>query len=102
MRPIRPGKPSRCATQSSRFMIMAVNEPQTATITSPAADANFSAPANIAITATAADDDGTVTNVQFFANDELIGQTASMPYNMTWMGVTPGNYDLTVQATDNN
>src|SRR5579884_2335454 len=40
--------------------------PPTVAITSPTNGASFTAPANVTITATASDSDGTVTNVSFF------------------------------------
>ncbi len=72
-----------------------------ATITSPAPGASFSAPASIAIAATAADLDGTIARVAFYAGDAKIGEDATAPYQLTWTNVGVGNYTLTARAVDN-
>lgn len=55
---------------------------------------------NIVVLATAADTDGSVTNVEFFANGTKIGQDTTSPYQIVWSGVTPGTYSLFARATD--
>ena len=55
---------------------------------------------NITILATAADNDGSVTNVDFFANGAKIGTDTAPPYQIVWVGVTPGTYTLFAEATD--
>lgn len=72
----------------------------TVAITAPANGATFSAPASVPITATAADADGTVTNVAFFAGTALLGQTNSAPYTIT-AAFAAGAHALTAVATDN-
>jgi hypothetical protein len=69
-------------------------------ITAPAPGAGFNTPANINITATATDADGTVTNVAFYQNGSLLGQSASGPYAYNWQNVSVGSYTLTAIATD--
>src|SRR5260370_37731960 len=80
-----------------------VDIPPAVTITSQAANTDFTVPATIAITATASDDDtdGSVTNLAFFADGTRIGQLTNPPYTFLWSGALPGIYDLTAQATDN-
>jgi hypothetical protein len=58
--------------------------------------------AGMAVSATASDLDGTVTNVQFFAGTNLIGQSATSPWSATWTNMTSGSYVLTALATDNS
>ncbi len=53
------------------------------------------------LTATASDLDGTVTNVQFFAGTNNIGQSFASPWTATWANMTSGSYVLTALATDN-
>ncbi|HEY8401422.1 MAG TPA: carbohydrate-binding protein [Cytophagaceae bacterium] len=79
-----------------------VNQAPTVSITAPANNAGFTAPANITITANATDPDGTITNVQFYNGSTLLGSDASAPYSFTWNNVAAGNYAITVKATDNN
>jgi phosphatidylserine/phosphatidylglycerophosphate/cardiolipin synthase-like enzyme/regulation of enolase protein 1 (concanavalin A-like superfamily) len=77
------------------------NQPPTVSITSPANNATFTPLATIPISANAADSDGTVAQVAFYANSTLIGTSASAPYSVTWTNVPPGSYSLTAVATDN-
>ena len=73
----------------------------TVAITSPAANANFIAPATISITANAADADGTIAKVEFFNGSVKLGEDLSSPYSLNWNNVAAGNYILTAKATDN-
>ena len=70
-------------------------------LTSPANGATFSAPADIALTATAADSDGSVSSVAFYNGANLITTLTSAPYSFTWPAVPQGSYSLTAKATDN-
>ncbi len=78
------------------------NVAPTVSITSPAGGATFNAGANITITATAADSDGTVSKVDFYQGSTLLGTDTSSSYTFTWNGVAAGNYSLTAKATDND
>nr|WP_323137519.1 glycosyl hydrolase family 18 protein [Dyella subtropica] len=77
------------------------NQPPTATLTAPANGATFTAGANIALTATAADSDGTVTKVEFFNGSTSLGVATASPYSVTWSNVPAGSYTLKAVATDN-
>jgi hypothetical protein len=59
------------------------------------------APANITLSALAGDNDGSVTNVEFFNGATFLGNDISSPYAFPWNGVAAGRYTLTVKATDN-
>ncbi len=76
------------------------NTPPTVSITSPAPGATFIAPAAITINADAADSDGTISSVGFYANDTLLGADTVSPYSFAWANVAAGNYTLTAKATD--
>lgn len=54
------------------------------------------------LTAYAADRDGDVRNVAFYAGDTLIGTDGMAPYTFTWTDAPPGCYDVTAVATDND
>jgi phosphatidylserine/phosphatidylglycerophosphate/cardiolipin synthase-like enzyme len=73
----------------------------TVSITSPAADAQFTAPAAVTIDATASDPDGTVVRVDFYADGNLIGSDATAPFSTTWNVSPPGTKSLTAKAIDN-
>jgi regulation of enolase protein 1 (concanavalin A-like superfamily) len=77
------------------------NNPPVATLTAPADGATFTAPATIALTATASDPGGTVTRVDFFNGSTLLGSDSSSPYSFTWTNVPAGTYTLSAVATDN-
>ncbi|HYG14390.1 MAG TPA: Ig-like domain-containing protein, partial [Bacteroidia bacterium] len=79
-----------------------VNEFPTVSITSPADNATFTAPASVTINATAADADGSVTKVDFYNGNTLIGTDESSSYSFTWTNVAAGTYTITAKATDNS
>ena len=71
-------------------------------LTAPTNGQVFSAPANITLSANAADSDGLVTKVQFFrGGTTLIGEDTSAPFSFAWNNVAAGNYSLTAKAFDN-
>jgi hypothetical protein len=77
------------------------NQPPAVSLISPAASAQFTAPANITVSADASDVDGTVSEVAFYANGSLVGRDASSPYSIGASNVAAGTYTLTAIATDN-
>ncbi|TZF86003.1 T9SS type A sorting domain-containing protein (plasmid) [Pedobacter sp. BS3] len=80
-----------------------VNIKPTVSLTSPAASDSFTSPATINISANAADEDGTVTKVEFYNGSAKIGESTSTgnPYTFQWTNVQPGTYSITAKATDN-
>ena len=77
------------------------NSPPTVAITTPTNGASFVAPANITISATASDSDGSVTNVEIFNGTTRLGQSTNSTYSLVWSNVASGAYSLTAIATDN-
>ncbi len=79
------------------------------TITMPPALAVFSpldgdvrlGPADILISAAAADGDGSITRLAIHGDDELLGSTAGTSLSLTWSNVPPGYHYIAVSATDN-
>jgi RHS repeat-associated protein len=92
---------SQGATATSSAVTITVNAPPTVSLTAPANNAVFTTPANITLTATAADSDGTVSKVEFFRDTTLIGTDTTSPYSFAWNNVPAGSYSLTAKATDN-
>ena len=76
------------------------NNPPFALLTHPANDATFGTPADLVLEAIAEDFDGTVTNVAFFANSNLLGQSATSPYTFAWNNAPLGYQRLTAVAMD--
>jgi len=77
------------------------NAPPTVSISSPAGGAVFNLPSNIALTANAADTDGSIAKVEFYSGSNLIGTATSAPYNLSW-SPGAGSYSVTARATDND
>ena len=88
-------------TSSAVGVTVVNNRPPTVTLTSPGNGAQFTAPATIALAATASDPDGTVAKIEFFAGTTMVATAASAPYNASWNNAAAGSYTLTAVATDN-
>jgi uncharacterized repeat protein (TIGR01451 family) len=89
------------ATSSPVAVSVVLAIPPSATISAPANNASFSAPATVPIGATATAGTGaTVSRVDFYSGATLIGTAATSPYSMTWSNVTAGSYLLTAKVTD--
>jgi fibronectin type 3 domain-containing protein len=76
------------------------NTPPTVSLTSPLANATFTAPATITISANAADADGTIAKVEFYNGTTLLNTDNSAPYSYSWTGVATGTYSITAKAYD--
>lgn len=90
------------------------NLPPVVSIIAPPGGATFYNPPNISLIATSFDPDGSVTNVEFYANGTDVGQghlvvmdppgvngVTGPVYFLNWMNPTLGNDVLTAVATDN-
>jgi hypothetical protein len=80
--------------------VEAANQPPAAALTAPADGAVYTAPATIALTATASDPEGSLTAVEFFAGSSLLGTATTPPFSLTWTAVPAGTYALTAVASD--
>jgi PKD repeat protein len=92
---------SSASAATTATIAAAANLPPTVNLTGPAGGSTFTAPAAIAVAATASDSDGTVARVDFFAGSTQIGTSTTSPYMATWSGVPGGTYVLKAVATDN-
>ena len=79
----------------------ATNVPPTVQITAPADGSVLTDPASVMIVASAADTDGSVTQVEFFDGAASLGVVSSAPYNLTVNNLAVGPHSLTAKATDN-
>lgn len=66
------------------FTIIKMVDPPTVNVTYPVDQEYFPAPENITITADASDNNGTVTQVEFFIDNVSIGTDTSEPYEISW------------------
>jgi hypothetical protein len=83
-------------------VVKAANKAPTVTLTSPANGATFTAGADITLTASATDVDGSIAKVEFYRNaSTLVGSTATAPYVFVWKNVAAGSYPLSAKAYDN-
>jgi len=83
------------------FTLLASNSQPIVVLTNPVNGAVFSASENITLKATASDPDGSITRMEFFGDDYLIGTDMSNPFSVVWSNVPAGTYALTARATDN-
>ena len=72
----------------------------TVTISTPASNATFNAPATITVTATAGEPGGSIARVDFYANGNPIGSKTTAPYTVTWSNAGIGGYTLSAKVTD--
>jgi hypothetical protein len=89
-------------TSAARSITIATNTLPAVSISSPANNATFTAPASITINATATDTDGTISKVEFLNGTTLLNTDTAAPFSFAWTNVAAGTYSLTARATDNS
>ncbi|MDY8134515.1 Ig-like domain-containing protein [Aquimarina sp. 2201CG5-10] len=78
------------------------NQAPVVNITSPGDGTSFDQGDSIAISASASDADGVVSQVEFFAGAISIGVDNASPYNVNWTNANVGNHTITAVAMDND
>ncbi len=78
-----------------------VNALPTVTLVSPGNGETFIAPANVTLTATAADTDGTIQKVEFYRGTTLLATVSAAPYTFLWTNAPTGASAITAKAYDN-
>jgi len=91
-----PGSPQ---TLVANFQAV-TNQSPTVAITSPVPFQNFSQTGSITIAADASDPDGSVAQVEFYVDGQLVGTDFTSPFTTVWNASIPGAYVLTAVATD--
>jgi glucose/arabinose dehydrogenase len=71
------------------------------TIASPLNNQQYNSSPTITISATASDNDGSISKVEFYQGEIKLGEDLNAPYQYTWDNVADGNYALTSKAYDN-
>lgn len=77
------------------------NQFPTVSFSQPTSGSEFKTGEVIALKATAADADGTIARVEFYAGSNLLGVSYTAPYNYDWTCSVAGAYTLTTKAYDN-
>jgi hypothetical protein len=70
----------------------------TVSLTSPSSGATFTAPATIALAATASAPGDTITRVEFYQGTTKVGEDLTSPYTYSWTGVGAGSYSLSAKV----
>lgn len=86
---------------TNTISVTVTDAPPVVTVTNPAPNAIFQAPATFSVSASASDPDGTITNVQFQVNGAVIGNATLAPYTATANSLGAGTYSLAAIAFDN-
>jgi len=76
------------------------NQAPTVSLTAPVSGASFTAPASIAISASASDPENQLSRVDFYNGTTLLGSATAAPYSFTWSNVAAGTYSLSAIARD--
>ncbi|MBL8299475.1 MAG: autotransporter domain-containing protein [Rhodanobacteraceae bacterium] len=77
------------------------NLPPTVRLTAPAPGLDITAPASVELAADAQDSDGTVEQVEYLADGQLVAQSTTAPFTARWNAVPAGTYSLVARVTDN-
>jgi regulation of enolase protein 1 (concanavalin A-like superfamily) len=88
------------AASNTVTVTVGANNPPLVSLTSPQAGTSFTAPASIALTASASDSDGVVKRVDFYNGGTLLSSDQSRPFSFTWSNVPAGSYSLSAVARD--
>jgi len=75
------------------------NKPPTVSITNPVANKKYNTGALITISANAADVDGSILEVDFLVDNQLVGVVLKAPYTFVWKA-TPGTHAIKAVAYD--
>ncbi|MGE0593034.1 MAG: Ig-like domain-containing protein [Vicinamibacterales bacterium] len=78
------------------------NLPPTVALTAPADGSSAPVGADVVVFAAAADQNGSVVRVDFYAGGTLIASDTSAPFWIVWNTSVPGDHVLTAVARDNN
>ena len=91
---------NRGAVTTSTAVAVTVETAPTVSLTAPAANTVFTAPASVTLTASATAGKGTISKVDFYQGSTLLGTATKSPYSVTWSNAPAGSYSLTAKATD--
>lgn len=90
----------RGLASTSSPVTVSVETRLTVALTSPADGTDFFLPTNVTLTASVTNLDATVTNVEFFADANKLGEASGAPFTITWPNPPLGSHVLTARASD--
>lgn len=79
----------------------AINQAPSVVIVTPLNIDSFESPATITLTATASDPDGSVTRVEYYIGDIIIGESFTSPFPVSFQSDTAGIFQIKAIAYDN-
>ncbi len=86
---------------NKQYVIISNGNPEVK-ITGPAADTTININDVIKLAANSTDYDGIVDSVEFYAGDELLGTTKTLPYEISWEFGDAGRYSIIAKAYDDS
>jgi RHS repeat-associated protein len=88
-------------TATSAPVSIVVDALPTVSLTAPADQSSFHAPASFNVTASASDSDGSIAKVEFYQNGSLLQSVITAPYSIPVNQSVAGTYTYTAKAFDN-
>lgn len=85
----------------SVIIVKSENEPPVVALTSPSGGSTFLPQETVRLLAEAGDIDGEITRVEFWADDQRLGESTAMPYEWNWASPPVGTHTLRAIAFDN-
>lgn len=79
----------------------AINQRPSVAISAPLNNSFYEVPALITVTASASDNDGSVSKVEYFIGQEKIGESFASPWSFSFQCDTAGVFEITAVASDN-
>ncbi len=89
----------RSGSATKQVEVVAANQAPTVSLIL-SGGTQYSAPATIALAAQYGDADGTVTKIEYFANNVWVGNSMTAPFTAQWSNVAPGQYQMIAWAYD--
>src|SRR5690242_5639787 len=88
------------ASPAAHIEVLAAPRPPAVALTAPAASTTIAAGMPLDLAATALAPDGTISRVDFYAGNSLLGSASTAPYAYTWTHPSVGALSLTAKAYD--
>jgi hypothetical protein len=86
---------------TSSIAVLSIDSPPSVTLTNPSDGQAFASGASIPLMADASDSDGTIAQVAFYQDGNLLGVVSNPPFSLTWSNVPTGTHLVTARAMDN-